>query len=85
MEPPRRTGFGATVSVRARSADAVGMIVTLAVLLARLGSVSVAVTEAVLVMKSAKVGLTMMVTVAFAALASVPRLQVTVVVPLQVP
>ena len=68
MEPPRRTGFGAAVSVKARSAEAETVVVTVAELLAGLGSVSVAVMEALLVMRPADVGLTMMVTVAVAAL-----------------
>ena len=50
-----------------------------------LGSGVVAVTLAVLVSVPTAVGLTMMVTVAVAALASVPILHVMVVVPVQVP
>jgi hypothetical protein len=71
------------VFVTARSADAVTAVVTLAELLAVLGSGSVAVTDAVLVMLPAATGLMMMVTVAVAALARVPRLQLTAAV--QVP
>lgn len=77
--------MGATDSVKARSADAVTEVVTLAELLAGLGSGSVAVTEAVLVMLPAAVGLTTIVTVAVAAFGSVPMLQETVVVPEHVP
>jgi hypothetical protein len=73
------------VFVTARSADAVTAVVTLAELLAELGSGSVAVTDAVLVMLPAATGLTMMVTVAVVALASVPMLHDTVAVPEQVP
>jgi len=85
LEPPRRTGFGAAVSVKARSAEAETVVVTVAELLAGLGSVSVAVMEALLVMRPADVGLTMMVTVAVAALGSVPILHETAAVPEQAP
>ena len=54
-------------------------------LLALFGSISVRLTEAVLLKVPADVGVTAIVTVAFAPLFKLPRLQVTVAVPLQVP
>jgi hypothetical protein len=62
------------------------VVLAVALLLPGTGSVAVVVTLAVL-LKAAlvAVGLTIKVTVAFAPLLIVPRLQVTVVVPLQVP
>jgi hypothetical protein len=62
-----------------RSAEAVTLVLALAVLLALLKSFSVAVTLALLVMTPPDVGaVTVMVTVADPALAIAPRLQVTV-------
>src|SRR6266850_508174 len=83
LEPPSRTGLGAAVSVKARSTDAVTGVFTVAVLFPGAGSVSLATTLVVFVTVPVAAGLTTMVTVALAALARVPRLQLTVVV--QVP
>jgi len=83
LEPPRRTGLGATVSVKARSADAVTVVLTVAVLFPGTGSVSLAAMLAVFVTVPAAVGMTTIVTVALAAFAKVPRLQLTAAV--QVP
>jgi hypothetical protein len=62
-----------------RSAEAVTVVVAVALLFALLGSLSAAVTLALLVMVPPEVGaVTVMVTVADPALAIVPRLHVTV-------
>jgi hypothetical protein len=62
-----------------RSAEAVTLVLALAVLLALLGSFSVAVTLALLVITPPEAGVvTTIVTVADPPLAIVPRLQVTV-------
>jgi hypothetical protein len=75
--------LGATVSVKARSADAVTVVVTVAVLFPGMGSVSLAATLAVFVTVPAAVGVTTIVTVDLAAFARLPRLQLTAAV--QVP
>jgi hypothetical protein len=75
--------LGATVSLKARSADAVTGVLRVAVLFPGTGSVSLAATLAVFVTVPAAVGVTTIVTVALAALARVPRLQLTAAV--QVP
>jgi hypothetical protein len=73
------TGSGESALVTDRSAEAITVVVALAVLLAVLGSLSVAVTLTLLVIVPPSVGaLTTIVTVADPALAIVPRLQVTV-------
>jgi hypothetical protein len=61
------------------------VVVAVAALFALSGSVSIPVTVAVLLMVLATVGFTMIVTLALAAFAIVPRLQVMVVVPTQLP
>ena len=61
------------------------VVVTLALLLAVFGSLTVALTEALLLMVPTVIGLMVMVTVAFAPLFSVPIAQLTVAVPLHVP
>ena len=82
---PMPTGLGEAVLVRARSAEDVAVTVAEAVLFAVLGSNPFNVTVAVFVDEPGAVAVTIILTVAVAALASVPRLQVTVVVPVQVP
>ncbi len=79
------TGLGEAVLVRARSAEDVAVKVADAVLFAVLGSNSFNVTVAVFVDVPGTVAVTIILTVAIAALASEPRLQVMVVVPVQVP
>src|SRR2546422_8406569 len=61
------------------------VVTCVAVLFVGLGSTSLAVTLAVLVIVPAEVGLTTIVIVARAALASVPRLHTTMLVPVQLP
>jgi hypothetical protein len=73
------TGSGLSTLVTDRSAEANTVVVALALLFALLGSDSVAVTLALLVIVPPSVGaLTTIVTVADPALAMDPRLQVTV-------
>lgn len=76
---PNKTGLP-TVSVKARSAEALTVVLTVAVLFPGTGSVSLAATLAVFVSVPAAVGLTTIVTVALAVFARVPRLQLTVAV-----
>lgn len=82
---PTPTGLGEAVLVRAISAEDVAVTVVEAVLFAVLGSNSFNVAVAVFVNVPAPVAVTIILTVAVAALAIVPRLHVTVVVPVQVP
>ena len=82
---PIPTGLGEAVLVTARSAEDVAVTLVEAVLFAVLGSNSFNVTVAVFVDVPGAVAVTIILTVAVAALASEPRLQVTVVVPVQVP
>jgi len=77
--PPATTGSGLSVLVTDRSAEAVTVVLAVALLFALLGSASLAVTLAVLVIVPPDVGaVTTIVTVALPALAIVPRLHVTV-------
>jgi hypothetical protein len=77
--PVAVAGSGESVFVIDRSAEAITVVLTVAVLLAVLGSLSVANTLAVLVIVPPSVGaVTTIVTVALPALAIVPRVQVTV-------
>lgn len=84
---PTTTGSGESVLVTARSAAACTVVGAEAALFAAFGSVSVAVTVAVLVIvpTAAAPDVTTMVMVALAVLLMMPRLQVTVVVPLHEP
>src|SRR5437879_6936565 len=77
--PPAGTGFVGPVALRARSAAGVTVVVTLAPLFVVTGSISAAVTLAMSVMAPATFACPRMVTVAFAPLASTPRLQVITV------
>jgi hypothetical protein len=73
------TGSGLSALVTERSAEANTVVVALAVLLAVLGSLSAAVTLALLVIVPPEVGaVTTIVTVALAPLAREPKLHVTV-------
>jgi hypothetical protein len=85
---PTETGSGVSVLVIARSAEETeGLTVVdeVALLLPGTGSLVVLDTLAVLLNVPAAVGVTTIVTVALAPLATLPRLQVTVLVPLQPP
>ena len=84
---PTPAGFGVPVLVRARSATALTVVLTFAVLFPGTGSVSLAETAAVLVTVAgaAIVTLTTMVTVALAPFAKLPRVQEIAAVPVQVP
>ena len=84
---PTITGSGESVLVRARSAvvPLLTVVTAVEVLLAVLESDSVADTVAVLLKLPAAVGVTTRVTVALALLLIVPRGQLTVLVPLQLP
>jgi hypothetical protein len=73
------TGSGLSALVTDRSAEAVTVVLALALLFALLGSASVAVTLALLVITPPDVGaVTIIVTVALDPLAIEPKLQVTV-------
>ena len=77
--PPATTGSGLSALVIDRSAEAVTVVLAVALLFALLGSASLAVTLALLVIVPPDVGaVTVIVTVADPALAIVPRLHVTV-------
>jgi hypothetical protein len=88
---PTKTGSGESVLVIARSAGVVAgltvVVIGPAVLLPELGSGVVLNTLALLLRSGGLtiVGVTVMVIVALAPLARLPRLQVTVLVPLQLP
>src|SRR2546426_11706872 len=82
---PTITGSGESVLVIARSAEGLIVVSSVAELLPRLGSNSLALTVAVLLTTPACVGVTTMVTVAEPPFATVPRLQLTVLVSLQLP
>lgn len=86
--PLTDTGSGESVFVIDRSAWFAGaftVVVPGALLFAVFGSVSFAVTLAVLLNVPAAVGVTTIVTVALAPLINVPRVHETVVVPVQLP
>jgi len=83
--PPARALDGESEVRVGKGFGAVTVVATVTELLVVLGSTSVAITLAVLVMLPATVGVTTMVTVALLPLASDPRVQVTVLVPLQAP
>jgi hypothetical protein len=83
---PTNTGSGESVLLSDRSADKpLTVVVVVALLLPDTGSATLLVTLAVLLNVPPAVGVTTIVTVALAALARVPRLHVTVAVPLQLP
>lgn len=82
---PESTGLGEPVFTTVRSAFLLTVVSSVSELLPPAGSVSLPATEAVLFRFPVANGLTMMVTVAVLCLGRLPMLQMTVLVPLQLP